>query len=211
MQVIGATNSFPTGQWTVALRNIDHWRGTSIAVNAQTVANVGYISAGKTEYNYAAGGVGMFAGAALFGPVGLVVGGLLPKAFKGSVVEFAIQLTDGTVLRAKGKPSEYESLVKWSMEAPGSGALNRLNAAAERLNDRMQQKDGSADIDDDVLTDEDHEWIQTELATQEAVKRAKKSPEAKAERKARIKEVQKSGLPFSEKYRRIRAIEDDYR
>lgn len=199
MHVIGATNGLPTGEWTVMSRSITRW-GRQLAVNNETVVNVGHIAAGKGEYNYAAGGVGMFAGAALFGPAGLVVGGLLPKAFKGSVVEFAIQFTDGTVMRAKGKPSEYESLVKWSMEDPGAGVLNKMAAAAAAAAERQQELRG-------IGTDEDRERLRAELAAEKA---AKKSPEAKAERKARIKEVQQSKLPYREKVRLIREIQDEY-
>lgn len=201
MKVIGASNGLPTGQWAAGLRSIRHWRGKSIDVNSETVARVGFVGSGAGQYNYAAGGAGIFAGAALAGPLGALVGGLLPKGFKGTEVEFVIEFRDSAMLRAKGKPEEYDRLVKWSMEAPGSGVLNGAlqGMAAERL--KREAVRGLA-------TDNDRERLRAELAAEKA---AKKSPEARAEKKARIKAVRDQRLPFKETTRLIMEIEDEYR
>jgi hypothetical protein len=197
MQVIGATNGRPTGQWTVMGRAINHLRGANFAINTETVANIGYVDTTKADYNYLAGAVGMFSGAMFFGPVGMAVGGLLPKGFKGTVIEFAVEMHDGTVLRAKGKPQEYEKLVKWSMEGPGTGFIGR---ATLELKERAEVRG--------LASDNDRERLRRELAEEKA---AKRSPEAKAERKARIQAVHAQKLSFRETMRLVSEIEADYR
>ncbi|MEJ1089055.1 hypothetical protein WDU99_12100 [Microbacterium sp. Mu-80] len=88
----------PSGQWEL---------------NAETVSSVEVAGAGK-EYNYAAGGAGMLAGAAVAGPVGMLVGGLLPKAFKDDVVQFVIRFRDGNVAHFAGSPGDYKRALKSS-------------------------------------------------------------------------------------------------
>jgi hypothetical protein len=204
MQVMGATNGKPTGQWAAVTRSISHWRGTVLDINQETVANIGYVNTSKADYNYAAGAIGMFSGAMLFGPVGMAVGGLLPKGFKGSVVEFAIEMRDGTVLRAKGKPQEYEKLVKWSMESPDASFKARVNALAGTTDADLEKK---ASIQG-LATDDDRERLRASIAQERA---AKKSPEAKAERKARIKAVHAQKLSFRETMKLVSEIDAEYR
>lgn len=197
MQVMGATNGLPTGQWTVMIGSIGHWSGASRDINSETVANVGFVSSRKGDYNYAVGAVGMFSGAALFGPIGMVVGGLLPKGFKGQLVEFVIEFQDGTTARAKGKPEEYDKLVKWSMRAPGDTFAGRV---ATDVDGRKAVRG--------LATDDDRERLRRALAEEKA---AKSSPAAKAERKARRKAVMDQKLSFKETMRLLNEIDAEYR
>jgi hypothetical protein len=204
MQVMGASNGLPTGQWAVLLRSISHAFGKQFDVNNQTVTNIGFINQGQGKYNYVAGAQGMFVGGALFGPLGVVVGGLLPKGFKGQLVEFAIELSDGAILRAKGSPREYEQLVKWSMEDPGAGLMGKLQASGDRAKAELDKRESIRGL----ATDADRDRIRATLAAEKA---AKKSPEAKAERKARVKAVREQKLPMRETLRLIQEIEAEYR
>lgn len=195
MKVIGASDGLPTGEWGVSLGAITHWRARTIHINSDTVANVAHVTTGKGEYNYAAGGAGVVAGAIVAGPLGALAGGLLPKAFKGTQVEFVVDFHDGRRLRAKGTLQEYDKLVKWSMKGP-----NALLAAAERA-----EEEESVRV---LATEDDRDRLRREVAEERA---AKRSPEAKAERKARIAAVRAQKLPMKESLRLIMEIEDDYR
>jgi len=101
--VMGTLSRLPSGSWDI---------------NASTVSSVDTVGAGK-EYNYAAGGVGVFAGAAFAGPIGAVVGGLLPKAFKDDVVQFVIRFRNGDVAHFSGSPADYRR----ALRASYAGAL----------------------------------------------------------------------------------------
>ncbi|MEJ1089385.1 hypothetical protein WDU99_13775 [Microbacterium sp. Mu-80] len=96
--VSGMISRIPTGTWEL---------------NAETVESVDIAGAGK-EYNYAAGGAGMMAGAIVAGPVGMLVGGLAPKAFKKDVVQFVIRFRDGNVAHFAGSPGDYKRALKSS-------------------------------------------------------------------------------------------------
>lgn len=106
------------GVYTLAMGTLSRLPSGSWDLNASTVTSVDLVGAGK-EYNYAKGGVGMFAGAAFAGPVGAVVGGLLPKAFKDDVVQFVIRFRNGDVAHFSGSPGEYRR----ALRASYAGAL----------------------------------------------------------------------------------------
>lgn len=96
--VMGTLNRLPSGKWDL---------------NARTVASVELVGAGK-EYNYAAGGVGIVAGGIVAGPVGALVGGLVPKAFKDDVVQFVIRFRNGDVAHFAGSPGDYKRALRAS-------------------------------------------------------------------------------------------------
>lgn len=70
----------------------------------------------------------MFAGAALAGPVGLVVGGLAPKAFKDDVVQFVIRFHNGDVAHFAGSKGDY----KRALNSSYKGARPTPPAAVHR-------------------------------------------------------------------------------
>lgn len=111
-------------------------------LNSETVASVEIAGAGK-EYNYAAGGAGMLAGAALAGPVGMVVGGLLPKAFKDDVVQFVIRFRDGGVAHFSGTPADYKRALKSSYKPtlattrPAVGTDEETKSELKRLREEV--------------------------------------------------------------------------
>lgn len=88
-------------------------RGGTTELNRNTVEAVEPVGRGR-EYNYAKGGMGLVAGGILAGPLGALVGAVLPKAFKEHTVEFIIRFKDGRVAHCIGKPSEYNAALKAS-------------------------------------------------------------------------------------------------
>lgn len=90
--VPGLIQRLPSGRWDL---------------NASTVSSVELVGAGK-EYNYAAGGVGLVAGGIVAGPLGALVGGLAPKAFKDDVVQFVIRFHSGDVAHFAGSKGDYK-------------------------------------------------------------------------------------------------------
>lgn len=71
-------------------------------LNASTVSSVDIVGTGK-ECNYAAGGAGIVAGGIIAGPVGALVGGLAPKAFKDDTVQFRSTSATGTSPTSQGR------------------------------------------------------------------------------------------------------------
>lgn len=101
--VMGTLSRLPSGSWEL---------------NANTVTSVDLIGGGK-EYNYAKGGVGIVAGGIVAGPLGALVGGLAPKAFKDDVVQFVIRFRNGDVAHFSGSPADYRR----ALQASYKGAL----------------------------------------------------------------------------------------
>lgn len=124
--VLGTLSRLPSGSWDL---------------NADTVASVDVVGAGK-QYNYAAGGAGIVAGGIVAGPLGALVGGLAPKAFKDDVVQFVIRFRNGDVAHFSGSPAEYRRALNASYKghrsaaapsAPAPPAPAPAPAAAESL------------------------------------------------------------------------------
>lgn len=131
--VPGLIQRLPSGRWDL---------------NAETVTSVEVEGSGK-QYNYAAGGVGIVAGAAFAGPLGAVVGGLAPNAFKDDVVRFVIHFRNGDVAHFAGTPGDYKRALKSSykpvnqaprgpQDTPEAEQL-RAERAAERAAKRAAQ------------------------------------------------------------------------
>lgn len=96
----GSLTRLPSGSWDL---------------NANTVSSVDIVGTGK-EYNYAAEGAGIVAGSIIAGPVGALVGGLVPKAFKDDTVQFRINFRDGNIAHFSGSPREYRSALNASFK-----------------------------------------------------------------------------------------------
>lgn len=133
--VPGLLSRLPTGRWVL---------------NADTVSSVELVGAGK-EYNYAQGGMGMFAGAAIAGPIGMLVGGLAPKAFKDEVIQFVIRFSNGDVAHFAGSRGDYRRALKASYKPSTTAAtpqpdrgpteVERLRAEVARLKAGRDQPD----------------------------------------------------------------------
>ena len=168
----GALTRVPTGSWDL---------------NASTVASVEMLGAGK-EYHYAKGGVGIFAGAAFAGPVGAVVGGLLPKAFKDDTVQFVIRFRNGDVAHFSGSPGDYRRALNASYKgtvvtpAPAAPPAPRTEAEEEAL---VRAQLAAEPFERRPKDNPDAERLRAELA---ADREAKKVEEAEA-RAAQQKEA----------------------
>lgn len=113
--VPGLLQRLPSGRWDL---------------NSSTVSSVDLVGAGK-EYNYAKGGMGMFAGAAIAGPVGMLVGGLAPKAFKDDVVQFVIRFHSGDVAHFAGSKGDYKRALNSSYKGVTAAPSSAAPPAAE--------------------------------------------------------------------------------
>ena len=154
--------------------------GGSHVLNASTVASVTKVDAGKS-YNYAKGGVGMFAGGVLAGPLGLAIGGLLPKVFKDDTVEFVIRFADGRVAHCVGSPREYQAALKAAYRAGGAPVVPGTPAPPAPPK------------------------VQESRAEYKARKKR-----LQAERNAAQKAIRAENPPFKEMYQRTRELDREY-
>lgn len=154
--------------------------GGSHVLDASTVASVTKVDAGKS-YNYAKGGVGMFAGGVLAGPLGFAIGGLLPKVFKDDTVEFVIRFTDGRVAHCVGSPRDYQAALK----AAYRPAAPRTETPAASTPATAAPKESRAEY------------------------KARKK-KLQAERNAAQKAVRAENPPFKEMYQRCRDLDREY-
>ncbi|MFJ4225429.1 hypothetical protein [Microbacterium sp. NPDC089695] len=139
----GTLSRVPSGSWDL---------------NASTVESVEMVGAGR-EYNYAKGGVGIFAGAAFAGPVGAVVGGLLPKAFKDDVVQFVIRFRNGDVAHFSGSPGDYRR----ALQASYKGMVPSASAPSQPV---------------ERTPAEEEALIRSQLAAEPIERRPKDNPDA---------------------------------
>ncbi|WP_157497261.1 hypothetical protein [Leifsonia sp. Leaf264] len=191
------------------------------ALDSSTVERVQFVDSGKS-YNYAKGGAGVFVGAAVAGPAGALVGGLLPKAFKDSTVRFVIEFKDGRQAHCVGSPREYERALKYSLRPPHDGSPEKfVPSVADRDRLRAELDADEAAKRTEKRTERDR--LRAEAAAGKASKKIDKAqlradsaaqkltPEQKAERKARMKAVIDQNLPFKEAMRRSAEIDAEYR
>lgn len=84
-------------------------------INPDTVASVSYVETNKS-YNWGQGTTGIASGALLAGPLGALVGGLLPNAHKDVDVRFVIMFRDGRQAHCEGSPNDFSTALQYSLE-----------------------------------------------------------------------------------------------
>lgn len=217
MQVVAG--SFPTRSGYAVVPGAIAYLGKSWAINKQTVESVQFVTAG-TAYNYAKGGTGMMTGALIAGPVGMLVGGLLPKVFKDSAVRFVILFKDGRQAHCVGTTAEYERILKYSLRASyvrdekAGRAPKSARPTAERLEPSLTDRDRlrselAARKPARERPEKDPATIENQAAHKAALKEAVAS--LKADSKARRKAILAQGLSYSESMRQMTAINQEYR
>lgn len=158
--VPGLLQRLPSGRWDL---------------NAGTVSSVELQGAGK-QYNYAAGGVGIVAGGIVAGPLGALVGGLAPKAFKDDVVQFVIRFHNGDVAHFAGSPGDYRRALNSSYK----GGPPRSTATAEPPVQRteaeeaalVRQQLAAEPIEQRPKDNPDAERLRAELAAERVARKA---------------------------------------
>lgn len=174
-------------------------------LNQRSVEDVSFIDSGKS-YNYGDGAIGILSGAAFAGPVGALIGGLIPKVFKENVVRFVIKFRNGDQAHCVGTVQEYEKVLKFSLQQR-SESLKNTDRLPPSLPDRDRLRAGLLA----KKTAAEQEKANLREAARAAATSRKITEEQKAEREERKKAVSDGNLPFREHLRLMNEIDSDYR